>query len=514
MPFSEDLGRASSKVALKQHIRVHNELARRPKIPEEAFSKIDDAPTATADLWLEAHDSADEDGKGKALFQIMTERELKDLHERDIEDLAGGHYYLSPEESLLIVPAKNFCSAAGGFGVVWNGTIKDNIFAVKTITGAASLALEWKLEREILKSLRHEHLVRLLFSMEQENTVHMIIHPYAPITLSRALAPTGSPIDLKKHGGWLENSFCCLLSALRFLHSKNIKHLDLKPQNILIDDSVFPPNILISNFGASRRFTITSAPDPLEQSEFTRWYTAPEQFISQGRRSADVFSMGVIFLEIFVFIRMGIKARSPQQILSDPKGLSHEGAGKIGNHRVQSLVGKLSESAVAWLAEVASMAKAMLAYTPMERPTARQAHMRMVHIVVGGAAAELHCPAPTKTGPDMEDNTIWEDRNGDVPASGVLDEFLRTMRKNALMKENNIPDTPSKTINTCSPPPTPALLLPTSGSAIPVNTSGADQPESSETPRKRALEDTELNEAGETERGEEEVHPKRRKSGL
>lgn len=36
--------------------------------------------------------------------------------------------------------------------------------------------------------------------------------------------------------------------------------------------------------------------------------------------------MGVMFLETFVFIGMGIEA---QQILSDPKGLSHEGAGKI-----------------------------------------------------------------------------------------------------------------------------------------------------------------------------------------
>lgn len=508
MQFSENPDRASSKATLKQYIRSHNKLARPPRIPEEVFSKIDDASTTTANVWLKAHDDADESGKGKALFQIAIERELKDPHERDVEDLAGGHYYLSPEEPLLILPAKNFYSATGGFGVVWNGAIKDKIFAVKTITGAASLGLEWKLEREILKSLRHEHLVRLLFSMEQENTVHMVIHPYAPITLSRALTPTEPPIDLKKYGGWLENSFCCLLSALRFLHSKNIKHLDLKPQNILIDDSVSPPNILISNFGASRRFTITSAPDPLEQSGFTCWYTAPEQFISQGRRSADVFSMAVIFLEIFVFIRMGIKTRSPQQILSDPRGLGHEGAGKVGNYRVQSLVGKLSENAVVWLAEVACMVKSMLDYTPMERPTARQAHMKMVHIVVGGAAAELHCPAPRTASPDIESDVISGYPNGGVPASGVLDEFLKTMRKNTLVKEKGIPNTPPETMN--SP-----LPLPTLGSASSVNTTGPDQSGLPETPRKRALEDTvEEDETGETEMKEEEVHPKRRKSNL
>lgn len=508
MQFPENLDQASSKVTLKQRIRSHNELARPPRIPEEVFSKIDDASTTAADVWLKAHDDADDGGKGKALFQIAIERELKDPHERDVEDLAGGHYYLSPEEPLLILPAKNFCSATGGFGVVWNGVIKDKIFAVKTITGAASLALEWKLEREILKSLRHEHLVRLLFSMEQENTVHMVIHPYAPITLSRALSPTEPPIDLKKYGGWLENSFCCLLSALRFLHSKNIKHLDLKPQNILIDDSVSPPNILISNFGASRRFTITSAPDPLEQSGFIRWYTAPEQFISQGRRSADVFSMAVIFLEIFVFIRMGIKTRSPQQILSDPRGLGHEGAGKVGNYRVQSLVGKLSENAVVWLAEVACMVKSMLNYTPTERPTARQAHMKMVHIVVGGAATELHCPAPRIASPDIERDVILRDPDGGMLASGVLDEFLRTMRKNKLVKENNIPNTPPGTMN--SPPP--IQLLPALGSASSADTTGPDQSGLPETPRKRVLEDTE---DGERKEGkEEEVHPKRRKSNL
>lgn len=512
MQFPENLDRASSKVTLKQHIKSHNELARSPWIPEEVFSKIDDASTTTANAWLKAHDGADEGGKGKALFQIAIERELKDPHERDVEDLAGGHYYLSPEEPLLIFPAKNFCSATGGFGVVWNGVIKEKIFAVKTITGAASLALEWKLEREILKSLRHEHLVRLLFSMEQENTVHMVIHPYAPITLSRALSPTEPPIDLKKYGGWLENSFCCLLSALRFLHSKNIKHLDLKPQNILIDDSVSPPNILISNFGASRRFTITSAPDSLEQPGFTSWYTAPEQFISQGRRSADVFSMAVIFLEIFVFIRMGIKTQSPQQILSDPKGLGHEGAGKVGNYRVESLVGKLSENAVVWLVEVAFMVKSMLDYTPIERPTARQAHMKFVHIVVGGAAAELHCPAPRTASPDIKSDVILGNPDRGVPVSGVLDEFLRTMRKNTLVGENGIPNASPETMNS----PLPIQPLPAPGSASSVNTTGPDQSGLPETPKKRALEDTEEDETGEMERKEEEeeVHPKRRKSNL
>lgn len=495
------------KEALKMHIRAHNELGRRPKIPEEAFSKIDDASTTTADSWLKAYDNAEEKDKGKALFQVAIEEKAENLHELDIEDLAGGHYYLSAEETLLAVPAANFLPTTGGFGVVWNGMIKEKIYAVKTISGAASLALEWKLEREILKSLSHEHLVRLLFSMEQENTVHMVIHPYTSITLAKVLTPTESPINLKEYPGWLQNAFCCLLSALRFLHSKNIKHLGLKPQNVLIDNSVNPPNVLISNFGASSRFTITSAPNPPEQPGFTRWYAAPEQFHSQGRRSADVFSIAVIFLEIFVFIRMGIKIRSPQQVLSDPKGLGQEGAGKVGSNRVQELVDRIAEGAVVWLVELASMLKSMLAYTPMKRPTARHAHVEIMHIVVGGAATELHCPVQTAASLDTESDRPQGGDDGEQSevVDGVLDEFLRTMQKRLLPSEN------SASNDSLKDPNSPALVQFSShtGFTNAANTAEPDQPGPSETPRKRALEDTEQEETEGV--GKEENQPKKAK---
>jgi serine/threonine protein kinase len=88
---------------------------------------------------------------------------------------------------------------------------------------------------------------------------------------------------------------CGIVLGMRYIHSRDMIHHNLKPSNILLKD---PGLSLIGDFGiaryASRDFTRTGIRGTVQ-------YTAPEMFDSSDTTTkVDVFSFGSIVYEIFV----------------------------------------------------------------------------------------------------------------------------------------------------------------------------------------------------------------------
>lgn len=90
--------------------------------------------------------------------------------------------------------------------------------------------------------------------------------------------------------GW----FGCLVSGMAYIHARNIHHRDVKPQNILYMNQ----RVLFHDFGIAGEFEEQTQTGNTAVTG-TRNYWAPEldEEARPGHR-ADIFSLGVIFLEL------------------------------------------------------------------------------------------------------------------------------------------------------------------------------------------------------------------------
>ncbi|EXB58285.1 Mitogen-activated protein kinase 12 [Morus notabilis] len=90
-----------------------------------------------------------------------------------------------------------------------------------------------------------------------------------------------------------------LLRALKYIHTANVFHRDLKPKNILANADC---KLKICDFGLARA-AFNDAPSTVFWTDYvaTRWYRAPElcgSFFSKYTPAIDIWSIGCIFAEM------------------------------------------------------------------------------------------------------------------------------------------------------------------------------------------------------------------------
>ncbi|XP_029027395.2 serine/threonine-protein kinase SIK3 homolog isoform X4 [Betta splendens] len=140
-------------------------------------------------------------------------------------------------------------------------------------------------EVQIMKLLKHPHIIRLYQVMETERMIYLVTE----------YASGGEIFDhLVAHGRMAEKDarkkFKQIVAAVHFCHCRNIVHRDLKAENLLLDHNL---NIKIADFGFSNIF---SRGQLLKTWCGSPPYAAPELF--EGKEydgpKVDIWSLGVV----------------------------------------------------------------------------------------------------------------------------------------------------------------------------------------------------------------------------
>ena len=145
-------------------------------------------------------------------------------------------------------------------------------------------------------------------SSTQDSTTTHTQHPHDPDLVTRKQAtnenhddkPKSWPLllPLERKLELLRRYFVCLCEALSYLHESGVRHKDIKPGNILIDES---GSVILTDFGISRRFPKNTPHATNDEWEFTRKYASPEMMKDRNALRddpSDIFSLGCVFLEM------------------------------------------------------------------------------------------------------------------------------------------------------------------------------------------------------------------------
>lgn len=260
---------------------------------------------------------------------------------------------------------------AGGFSTVDEVVHRETSlrFARKTLKNRERSALdELKNEVEVLQKLRHPHIIRFVGSVQKDNKMSILLSPVAETTLATWL-------DTKLHdrpdglSQTIVNMLGCLASSIRYLHEQRpvVKHMDIKPQNILVKEGEKFPHVILSDFGISSIGELTANDKVMP---LTRQYCAPE--VSEGisrELASDIWSLGCVFLEMLTVAfkdNNSVWQKFPQVF-----------GGRNGKYywqdvpTLQSLLGQsLQQAATQSEANATRAVKDMLNSDPVQRPTA------------------------------------------------------------------------------------------------------------------------------------------------
>ncbi|KAH6825403.1 Protein kinase superfamily protein [Perilla frutescens var. hirtella] len=192
----------------------------------------------------------------------------------------------------------------GGSGSVYKGILSDGTaVAVKRIDGEERGERAFKSEVAAIASVQHVNLVRLL---------GYCIAPAGPRFLVYDFVHNGSLDNWifqkmrkreRERGGCLTWDMRCRVAldvakALSYLHHdcrSCILHLDVKPENILIDENY---RAMVSDFGLSK-LKGREESRVVTNIRGTRGYLAPEWLLENGvSEKCDVYGYGVVLLEM------------------------------------------------------------------------------------------------------------------------------------------------------------------------------------------------------------------------
>lgn len=162
-----------------------------------------------------------------------------------------------------------------------------------------------------LQRLSHSHIVRAVGTYVQGTYLSILLYPATSYNLETFLELydelSSNPIcderKLKLHN--VRRSIFkfvkCLVNTVAYLHENLVKHRDIKPTNILVQENEYAgfSRMYLADFGIAKSYQTAADAETESRTPFSRSYASPE-VIRQDVRGfpADIFSLGCVILEM------------------------------------------------------------------------------------------------------------------------------------------------------------------------------------------------------------------------
>lgn len=260
-----------------------------------------------------------------------------------ILDKPGLHFVLEPECALPLIECETEL-ASGGMGVVHKAKLHpahqrlfpvclerrrkgnpltdpqsnaDAYIAIKEFHKKEDFTRE-KENLDIIQQLQNKHLIPLLASCERGSTYYLLFPWANGGTLRDFWGQHDSNPRTTSLIRWALEQILGLVDGIRALHNKNIRHGDIKPQNILVFEEHQAANsarLVLADMGVSKAHKEATdlRNSATMTAESTVSYEAPEADDDQRNnrprpRRYDMWSAGCMFLEFTVWLMYNFKA--------------------------------------------------------------------------------------------------------------------------------------------------------------------------------------------------------------
>ncbi|KAE8076947.1 hypothetical protein FH972_015564 [Carpinus fangiana] len=176
-----------------------------------------------------------------------------------------------------------------------------------------------------------------------------------------------------------------LLRGLKYIHTANVFHRDLKPKNILANADC---KLKVCDFGLAR-VAFNDTPTAIFWTDYvaTRWYRAPElcgSFFSKYTPAIDIWSIGCIFAELLTGKALfpGKNVVHQLDLMTDLLGTpSAEAIARVRNEKARRYLSSMRKKKPIPLSQkfpnadplALRLLERMLAFEPKDRPTAEEA---------------------------------------------------------------------------------------------------------------------------------------------
>eukprot|EP00754_Rhynchopus_humris_P033579 Rhum_TRINITY_DN15471_c8_g1::Rhum_TRINITY_DN15471_c8_g1_i1::g.158440::m.158440/K04371/MAPK1_3; mitogen-activated protein kinase 1/3 len=185
----------------------------------------------------------------------------------------------------------------GAYGCVCSAvdTATGEEVAIKKISRVFSNVVDGKRilrEVKLLSFLKHENVIAIKNIMHQDDKESFediyLVSELMGTDLHRIIR-SKQALTEEHHQYFIYQS----LRALKYIHSANILHRDLKPGNLLVNGNC---DLMICDFGLARGYSANELTDYV----VTRWYRPPELLLSSNHYTpaVDIWSVGCILAEL------------------------------------------------------------------------------------------------------------------------------------------------------------------------------------------------------------------------